>query len=343
MLLRLVPDCDDAACAALLQQLSARGLTARPSPDGRRIAVGAPAGSQPMAAEEWTGHAAVDAAAELPAHFKLIARELLGHTEVVGVGPRTIGGRELALIAGPCAVEHPAQLDACAEVAAAAGAQFLRGGAYKPRTSPYAFQGLGEQGLALLRAAGDRHGLAVVTEVMDCESVPQVAAYADMLQVGARNMHNYPLLRAVGGQRRPVLLKRGLAATIEEWLLAAEYIVAQGNPKVVLCERGIRSFDPAMRNVLDLAAVPVVQALTYLPVVVDPSHALGRRDAVPAMAAAALAAGADGVMLEVHPCPQEALCDGAQALPLTDFVRLADRLRRLAPVLGRSLAAELPA
>ena len=341
MLLKLAEDLGDEAREQLLRDLANRGLALRPSPDRRRVAVAAPAGANKPDAEELGALAQVDEAEPLASGFKLIARALLGSTEVVQVGSHTIGGHELALVAGPCAVEGDAQLDACAALAQAAGARFLRGGAFKPRTSPYAFQGMEEEGLRLLRQAGDRHGLAVVTEVMSTEAVPLVGHYADMLQVGARNMQNFSLLKALGGQPHPVLLKRGMAATIEEWLLAAEYIVAHGNPKVVLCERGIRSFDPAMRNVLDLAAVPLVQSLTYLPVIVDPSHALGRRDAVPAMAAAALAAGADGVMLEVHPVPHDALCDGAQALTFPDFVRLAERLRRLAPVMGRSLASEV--
>jgi len=248
-----------------------------------------------------------------------------------------IGGGRLALLAGPCAVESEEQTTALAELVAAAGAGFLRGGAFKPRTSPYSFQGLGEEGLRLLRRAADRCGLAVVTEVMDASHLALVERYADMLQVGSRNMHNYALLREVGKSRKPVLLKRGMSATVEEWLLAAEYVLAQGNHQVALCERGVRTFETYTRNTLDLSSVPIVQGLSHLPVIVDPSHATGRRDLVPTMARAAVAAGADGLMIEVHPQPEAALSDGMQSLYPTQFENLVRDCRAVARAVGRDL------
>jgi 3-deoxy-7-phosphoheptulonate synthase len=255
-------------------------------------------------------------------------------TRVVTVGSgrarTSVGGGELCIVAGPCAVESPEQLDASALAARSAGATILRGGAYKPRTSPYSFQGLGEEGLPLLRAIADRHGLAVLTEVMDPAAVGVVAAFADALQVGSRNMQNFPLLRAVGRQRRPVVLKRGMSATLEEWLLAAEYIAQEGNQDIILCERGVRSFDPASRNLLDLAAVPLLRARTHLPILVDPSHGVGVRHAVGPMALAAVAAGADGLMLECHPDPGLARSDGFQALTPAELLAIAVRARAVA-------------
>jgi 3-deoxy-7-phosphoheptulonate synthase len=251
----------------------------------------------------------------------------------------SFGGAQIAVAAGPCSVESREQLELTANSVARSGANILRGGAFKPRTSPYAFQGLGEEGLRYMREAADRTELAVVTEVLDPRDVELVAKHADILQIGARNMQNFTLLREVGGVRKPVLLKRGLAATIEEWLMAAEYIVAAGNHDVVLCERGIRSFDPATRNVLDLAAVPVVQGLTHLPVIVDPSHGTGVRALVAPMSLAAVAAGADGLIIEVHPNPAAAFSDGPQSLTLPNFEELMGRLRTVASAVGRSMPA----
>ena len=250
----------------------------------------------------------------------------------VRVGRAVFGGPALVVIAGPCAVESEEQLEASAAAAAKADALVLRGGAYKPRTSPYSFQGRGEDGLKMLRAVADRHGLAVVTEVLAPEAVPLVAEHADALQVGSRNMQNFALLRAVGQSTRPVVLKRGMSATIEEWLLAAEYILDGGNERVILCERGVRSFDPAARNLLDLSAVPLLRERTKLPIIVDPSHGVGVRSAIPAMAMAAVAAGADGLMLECHPDPGVAKSDGFQALlpeQLADVVAKARAVAQL--------------
>jgi 3-deoxy-7-phosphoheptulonate synthase len=248
-----------------------------------------------------------------------------------------IGGDAFVVMAGPCAVESRDQLFAAAEAVRAAGAGMLRGGAFKPRTSPSSFQGLGDAGLDLLRAASVRTGLPVVTEVLDPRDVERVAAAAAMLQIGSRNMQNFPLLREVGRRRLPVLLKRGAAATLDELLSAADYVLAEGNDRVVLCERGVRGFDPSTRYVLDLAAVPSLRERTDLPIVVDPSHGTGRRALVASMAKAAAAAGADGLLVEVHPAPAQALCDGKQAMPPAEFAQLMGELRRLLAVLGRRL------
>lgn len=246
-----------------------------------------------------------------------------------------IGGKSVVLIAGPCAVENERQLMATATGVAAAGAQILRGGAFKPRTSPYAFQGLGPAGLDLLARARRETGLLIVTEAMDQDTLDQVAAVADMIQVGSRNMVNYALLKRVARTGKPVLLKRGMAATLDELLFAAEYILAEGNGRVVLCERGVRGFDGSTRNVFDLAAIPLLHGRTHLPVIADPSHGTGRRELVPAMARAAIAAGADGVMVEVHPDPDHARSDGHQSVPLDEFPAMVSGLARVAEAVGR--------
>ncbi|HVA38487.1 MAG TPA: 3-deoxy-7-phosphoheptulonate synthase [Candidatus Dormibacteraeota bacterium] len=270
--------------------------------------------------------------------YKMVSREGREGTTVVRcANGATIGGRVLALMAGPCSVESEQQIETTARGVAESGANFLRGGAFKPRTSPYAFQGLGEQALRYLRACADAFGLAVVTEVMDVRDVELVTEYADVLQIGARNMQNFNLLREVGAMRKPVLLKRGLSATIEEWLMAAEYIYAGGNHHVVLCERGIRTFETATRNTLDLSAVPLVHILTHLPVIVDPSHGTGRRDLIAPMARAGVAAGADGLMLEVHPNPAQAKSDGPQSITPEEFDGIVRSVRPIAEALGHTL------
>jgi 3-deoxy-7-phosphoheptulonate synthase len=267
--------------------------------------------------------------------FKLVSRAFHPHDTVITVGRCAIGSPQLALMAGPCSVEGEDQAFRIAAAVSKAGATIMRGGAYKPRTSPYSFQGLGEEGLKLLRRAADAHGLAVVSEVMDSQQVSLVARYADILQVGARNMQNYTLLREVGHSDKPVLLKRGLASTIEEWLMSAEHIVSQGNAQVILCERGIRTFETYTRNTLDLNAIPVVKELSHLPVIVDPSHGTGIRDKVAPMARAAIAAGADGLIIEVHNDPDRALSDGAQSLYPKQYDELVEQIRTIAGVLGR--------
>jgi len=248
-----------------------------------------------------------------------------------------IGGEQVVMMAGPCSVESEEQIEAVCEIVVRSGAPILRGGAFKPRSSPYSFQGMGAEGLQLMRRAADRHGLFVVSEVMDQTQIPLFVACADILQVGARNMQNFNLLRELGKVRKPILLKRGIAATIEEWLLSAEYVLAGGNREVILCERGIRTFENYTRNTLDISAIPVVKKLSHLPIVADPSHGTGRRDKVPPMARAAVAAGADGLLVEVHPNPEMAVSDAAQTLFPDQFEKLMKELRQIAPVLGRTI------
>ncbi|NLM94970.1 MAG: 3-deoxy-7-phosphoheptulonate synthase [Firmicutes bacterium] len=271
---------------------------------------------------------------------RLVSREHKREDTVISVGGAAIGGPGLTVIAGPCAVESREQVLEAARLVKGAGATILRGGAFKPRTSPYSFQGLGEEGLAYLAEAGRETGLPVVSEVIEASDVPLVSDYVDILQIGSRNMQNYALLRRVGKTNRPVLLKRGLAATLEEWLLAAEYIMDAGNPAVILCERGIRTYETATRNTLDLAAVPVVKAISHLPIIVDPCHASGNSAYVLPLAKAALGAGADGLMVEVHPCPGQALCDGEQSLSPEQFRELMEQVQTMSPVLGRGVMSQ---
>jgi 3-deoxy-7-phosphoheptulonate synthase len=271
--------------------------------------------------------------------YKLVSRENHPTRSVVSVAGVPIGPGTMTLIAGPCAVETPRQTLAAARMAQQAGASLLRGGAYKPRTSPYAFQGLGEDGLRILADVREATGMPVVTEVVDAHDVPLVTTYADMLQVGTRNMQNFALLQAVGDCGRPVMLKRGMNATIEEWLMAAEYIAQRGNLDIVLCERGIRTFETATRNTLDISAIPVAQGLTHLPVITDPSHSGGRRELVLPLSRAAMAVGADGLIVDVHPAPEEALCDGPQALVADDLAELGRAVREFPPLVGRRLTA----
>ncbi len=270
---------------------------------------------------------AVESAVRISAPYKFVSRQYQSEHSRIRVGDATIGGDDFAVIAGPCSVETEQQIMSTAEAVAKAGAKFLRGGAYKPRTSPYDFQGLEEAGLKLLRKAGDAAGLAVVTEVMTVGAVNVIADHADVLQIGARNVQNFPLLKELGRVERPILLKRGLSTTIKELLLSAEYIVSHGNPNVILCERGIRTFETATRNTLDIQAVPVLNELTHLPVILDPAHSSGKRSIVAALTRAAVAVGADGVMVEVHPCPEEAWSDGPQSLTFERFDELMQSLK----------------
>lgn len=276
----------------------------------------------------------------ISAPYKLVSREHHPHRSTISARGVPFGPGRVTLIAGPCAVETPEQAVGAARMAADAGASLLRGGAFKPRTSPYAFQGLGRRGLEILAEARAETGLPLVTEVVDVHDVDLVASYADMLQVGTRNMQNFALLQAVGGVGKPVLLKRGMNATVEEWLMAAEYVAQRGNLDVVLCERGIRTFENSTRNTLDVSAIPVVQRLSHLPVIVDPSHSGGRHDLVLPLARAAMAAEADGIMVDMHPHPETARCDGAQALVDGDLRELATALRLLPPTVGRTPTSE---
>ena len=269
--------------------------------------------------------------------YKLASRHFRPGGTIVKVDGVEIGGNQVIMMAGPCSVENRDQIEQAAEIVARGGAKVIRGGACKPRSSPYSFQGLGEEGLRMMREAADRHKLLVVSEVMDQTQIPLLATYADILQVGARNMQNFNLLRQLGELRKPVLLKRGISATIEELLLSAEYILAGGNYDVILCERGIRTFENATRNTMDISAIPVVKSLSHLPIVADPSHGTGRRDKVLPMARAAVAAGADGLLVEVHPDPDHALSDGAQSLRPQQFAELMDQLRIIAKAGERSI------
>ena len=272
--------------------------------------------------------------------YKLASRTFKPERSAVSFDEFRVGGDEVIVMAGPCSVETEEQIAAAAAAVKKAGAKILRGGAFKPRSSPYSFQGLGEDGLRMMRAAADAEGLKVVSEVMDVSQIELVADYADILQVGARNMQNYTLLRELGKARTPVLLKRGIAATIEEWLLSAEYVLAGGNTDVILCERGIRTFESYTRNTLDISAIPVIQKLSHLPIIADPSHGTGLRDKVAPMARAAIAAGADGLIIEVHPDPDHALSDGAQSIFPLQFDRLMAELRVIAPAIGRSICLQ---
>ena len=269
--------------------------------------------------------------------YKLASRHFKPGGTIVKIRDVEIGGHDIVVMAGPCSVENRDQIEQIAELVARHGAKVIRGGAFKPRSSPYSFQGLGEEGLKMMREAADRHGLLVVSEVMDQTQIPLLCTYADILQVGARNMQNYNLLRELGQARKPILLKRGISATIEELLLSAEYILSGGNYDVILCERGIRTFENATRNTMDISAIPVVKSLSHLPIIADPSHGTGRRDKVLPMARAAIAAGADGLIVEVHHDPDHALSDGAQSLRPQQFAELMEQLGIIAQAVGRSV------
>ena len=345
MIIVLRPGTTDAELEDLIGRIRSLGLDVDVSKGVKRTIVGVIGEEDKVRVMPLAAIPCVEQVMPVLKPYTLASLEFHPEPSRVVVGGVTIGGEApFVVIAGPCAVETAEQLERTALAVWRAGAAALRGGAFKPRTSPYSFQGLGEEGLRLLRAVGDEFGMPVVTEVMDTRQVAVVDKYADMLQVGARNMQNYALLSEVGRVGKPVLLKRGMSATVKELLMSAEYILSQGNRQVVLCERGIRSFEDSVRNVLDLSAIPNIKGTSHLPVVVDPSHATGRWDLVAPMARAALAAGADGVMVEVHEHPEEALCDGPQALLPRRFAEMMADLRRVADALGRGLAkpARLP-
>ena len=337
MLVLLKHGVSEAAAGEVATRLRMFGLAVHRTDADGQIRLGAVGDGVPVSWDEVRGWPEIDSVRPIPVPFKLVSRVFHPHDTVVSVGRCAIGSSQLALMAGPCSVESEEQTFTVAAAVARAGATVLRGGAYKPRTSPYSFQGLGEQGLKLLRRAADAHGLAVVSEVMDSQLVPLVARYADILQIGARNMQNFALLREVAHAGKPVLLKRGMASTIEEWLMSAEHLVSQGGAQVILCERGIRTFETYTRNTLDLNAIPVVKELSHLPVIVDPSHGTGIRNKVAPMARAAIAAGADGLIIEVHHDPDHALSDGAQSLYPAQYAELVDQIRTIAAVLGRNI------
>jgi 3-deoxy-7-phosphoheptulonate synthase len=334
----LKPDVSEPQIQHVLERVESLGMRAHLSRGTHRTIVGLIGDEDQISSGALQAIPGVQEVFRILPPYKLASLEAHPQPSVVDVGGVRIGGGHLALIAGPCAVEGRERMRGIAKAVRSAGANILRGGAFKPRTSPYAFQGMGEDGLKLLREVGDEFGLPVVTEVLDPRQVELVARYADMLQLGARNMQNFVLLTEVGRMDKPVLLKRGMSATVSDLLMSAEYILSQGNSQVVLCERGVKSFDPSTRNLYDVAAVASVKRLSHLPIIVDPSHATGRPDLIPPCALAGLAAGADGVHVEVHDCPEEAASDGQQALLPDQFAELADQLRKLAELFGKSFS-----
>lgn len=336
----LTPKATEKELRHILKKLEGRGLQTNISKGTERTIIGVIGDTSKITEEEENAirvMPGVEDVMRILKPFKLASREFRAEDTIINVRGNIIGGKKIQVIAGPCAVENRTILMTIAEKVKKAGATFIRGGAFKPRTSPYSFQGLGEEGLKYLAEVRKKTGLPVVTEVMDPRDMEVIAKYADIIQIGARNMQNFRLLLEVGTSTKPVLLKRGLSATIKEWLMAAEYIMSKGNQNVILCERGIRTFETATRNTLDLSAVPVLKKLTHLPVVVDPSHGVGRWDLVAPMAKAAIAAGADGLVIEVHTNPEEALSDGEQSLRPNDFKKLMKELKPIAAAVGRKI------
>ncbi len=321
---------------AVLDSIRRMGLTPHPMPGATRTAIGITGNTGAVDARTIEILPGVHELLRVTKPYKLASREMRSHDSIVRMTQGSFGGGAFTIIAGPCSVEDEATLLRTAEWLMGRGVRFLRAGAFKPRTSPYAFQGLGLEGLEILRRAKEKTGIAIVTELMDTENADAVQVVADVIQIGARNMQNFSLLRRVARARQPVLLKRGMSATLEEWLMSAEYLLSGGNYNVILCERGVRTFSDHSRNTLDLSVIPPAKALSHLPILVDPSHGTGKRDYVPSMALAALAAGADGLLIEVHPNPDRALSDGAQSLDFDRFERLLGQLAALATPLGRT-------
>ena len=321
----------------VIARVEQRGCRVHLSEGEERVIIGVVGNGRPIDPVQFERMSGVERAVPVLRPFKLASREFHPQDTIVKINGVSVGGDELVVMAGPCAVENRDQILEAAHAVKEAGAKVLRGGAFKPRTSPYSFQGLGTEGLKLLAAAREETGLPVVTEVMAPEMVPLVSTYADILQIGARNMQNYALLHAVGEAQRPVLLKRGMMSTMEELLMAAEYILSHGNDRVILCERGIRTFEPYTRNTVDINAVPLLKMLTHLPVIVDPSHGTGKRELVAPVSMAAVAAGADGLIIEVHPHPEEAMSDGAQSLKPDQFEELMRRIHAVAHAVERTL------
>ena len=334
MLIVMKSDATDSQIEAVLRVIEQLGFRGHPMPGATRTAIGITGNQGAVDPSHFENLAGVAEAIRVSKPYKLITLDLRPEKTVVRVGDATIGGDELAIIAGPCAIESRAQAFAVAEAVRRSGARFFRGGAYKPRTSPYAFQGLGEEGLRILADVRDAYGLKIVTEALDEAGVDLVEKYGDMIQIGARNMQNFSLLRRAGKAKLPVLLKRGLSATLDEWLLAAEYVMAEGNYQLVLCERGIRTFAQHTRNTLDLAAIPAVRRVSHLPVIIDPSHGTGKNFMVTPLARAGVAVGADGLIVEVHDQPEHALSDGAQALTLDQYEDLVREVRSIHEVIA---------
>ncbi|GLC26340.1 3-deoxy-7-phosphoheptulonate synthase [Roseisolibacter agri] len=338
MLVVMQSDATQAQIDAVCDAIREMGFQPAPMPGAQRTAVGLIGNDGQVDGSHISGMAGVGQVIYVSKPYKQVSREWRPENTVVEIAPGVrFGGTEVPVIAGPCSVEGEPQILAVARAVRAAGASALRGGAFKPRSSPYSFQGMGLEGLKLLAKAREETGLAIVTEAMDEEGANLVAEYADCIQLGARNMQNFSLLKVLGRLRKPVLLKRGMSATIQELLLAAEYVLAAGNPHVILCERGVRGFDTATRNLFDLSAIPLVHKLSHLPIVADPSHGVGVREHVPPMARAAIAAGADGLIIEVHPTPDKAVSDGAQTLYTEQFGRLMGEVRTIAEAIGRTI------
>jgi 3-deoxy-7-phosphoheptulonate synthase len=333
----MAEDSTAAQVEEVVARLAEAGAHARVSAGRDGTVIGAIGERELLAALPLEGFPGVEQVLPILKPYKLVSRELVADPTVIEVRGRRVGGGWFGFVAGPCTVEYREQTLETARVVAAAGASMLRGGVFKPRTSPYAFQGLGEEGLAILAEARDETGLPLVTELMDPRHVDAVVGVADVIQIGARNMQNFSLLSEVGSVGKPVLLKRGPSASVEELLMAAEYVVKEGNEQVILCERGIRTFERSTRYTLDIGAVPVLKQETHLPVIVDPSHAAGRRELVAPLARAAVAAGADGIIVEVHPRPEEALCDGPQQLPAAEFGAFAEEIRSLVALMGNEI------
>jgi 3-deoxy-7-phosphoheptulonate synthase len=343
MLIVMKPQASEQDVRTVCEKIVSMGYRAHPMPGAQRTAVGITGNPGPLEPEEFESLPGVAEAIRVSKPFKLVSREIKGEDSLIHVGPPgggvTIGGKELAIIAGPCAIENRPQARAAAVRVRDAGARLFRGGAFKPRTSPYSFQGLGEEGLQILAEIRREFGLMIVTETIDPENCDLVEKYADALQVGARNMQNFSLLKRVGRSKLPVLLKRGMSATLDEFLMAAEYILAEGNYNVILCERGVRTFADHSRNTLDLSVIPAVKRLSHLPIIVDPSHGTGKRDNVIPLARAAVAVGADGLIVEVHPDPDRAISDGYQSLFPEQFETLVEQVTAIAGVLGRTVTA----
>jgi 3-deoxy-7-phosphoheptulonate synthase len=342
MLVVMKPQAQDDEVRAVCAKIEGMGFRAHPMPGAQRTAIGITGNQGPLDPAEFESMPGVAEAIRVSKPYKLVSREVKSDDSLVRVGPPeagvAVGGEELAIIAGPCAVESREQAFAAAAGVRRAGARLFRAGAYKPRTSPYAFQGLGQEGLEILAEVRSEFGLMIVTETIDPENCDLVEQYTDVLQVGARNMQNFSLLKRVGRTSKPVLLKRGMSATLEEFLMAAEYILSEGNYNVILCERGVRTFADHSRNTLDLSVIPAAKRLSHLPIIADPSHGTGRRDKVTPLARAAVAVGADGLMVEVHPEPDRALSDGYQSLDLMQFSALMEEVTAIAGVLGRTTA-----
>jgi 3-deoxy-7-phosphoheptulonate synthase len=338
MVIVMKPGATEAQVREVSRRLEARGLKIHRSDGESRTVLGVVGDTKKLDERDLQLLDGVASVARISEPYKLASRSYKAEDTVIALEKTSIGGgAAVTLMAGPCSVESREQIFTCARMVAEQGIRILRGGAFKPRSSPYSFQGLGVEGLKLLREAADAHGLLVVTEVMEIGQIEDVLRFADVLQVGARNMQNFNLLRSLGEARKPVLLKRGIAATIEEWLMSAEYLMSGGNYQVILCERGIRTFEPWTRNTLDIGAVPVVKARSHLPIVVDPSHAIGIRDKVMPLARAAVAAGADGILVEVHPDPEKALSDGPQSLYPKQLAELTSSVRKIAAAMGREV------